>query len=112
MDSLCRESLRGFRHAGVERKDHSNGIKSQVEEGYRPVFEGCGEVSTTIWKFDLSDYHTTNNMLFNCCCFSVYAHPITSHLDAAKRILRYVKESLSHGLWYKRCGIFFIEWVY
>ncbi|XP_015159418.1 uncharacterized mitochondrial protein AtMg00810-like [Solanum tuberosum] len=33
----------------------------------------------------------------------------TSHLDAAKRILRYVKGSLSQGLWYKRCAIFLLS---
>uniref|UniRef100_A0A3Q7ID89 Uncharacterized protein n=1 Tax=Solanum lycopersicum TaxID=4081 RepID=A0A3Q7ID89_SOLLC len=42
--------------------------------------------------------------------FGIYAHPITSHLDAAKRILRYVKESLSHGLWYKSTGSAVVSW--
>ncbi|XP_037496769.1 uncharacterized mitochondrial protein AtMg00810-like [Jatropha curcas] len=35
-------------------------------------------------------------------------NPRTSHLDAAKRILCYVKGSLSHGLWYKRCEKFLL----
>lgn len=38
--------------------------------------------------------------------------PATSHSDVAKRIFRYVKRSLSHGLWYKSCAIFLIEWIY
>ncbi|XP_071713380.1 secreted RxLR effector protein 161-like [Rutidosis leptorrhynchoides] len=29
--------------------------------------------------------------------------PTNVHLDAAKRILRYVKGSIGHGLWYKKC---------
>ncbi|XP_071708375.1 secreted RxLR effector protein 161-like [Rutidosis leptorrhynchoides] len=29
--------------------------------------------------------------------------PTNVHLDAAKRILRYVKGSMGHGLWYKKC---------
>lgn len=41
---------------------------------------------------------------------SLFMHnPTTSHLDAAKRILRYVKGSLSHGLWYKRCANFLLS---
>ena len=36
-------------------------------------------------------------------------NPRTSHLDAAKRILRYVKGSLNHGLWYKRCENFLLN---
>lgn len=30
---LCKESVRALWHGGVERKDYSNGSKSQVEEG-------------------------------------------------------------------------------
>ncbi|XP_071700432.1 secreted RxLR effector protein 161-like [Rutidosis leptorrhynchoides] len=30
--------------------------------------------------------------------------PTNVHLDAAKRILRYVKGSMGHGLWYKKCN--------
>ncbi|XP_071714945.1 uncharacterized mitochondrial protein AtMg00810-like [Rutidosis leptorrhynchoides] len=29
--------------------------------------------------------------------------PTNVHLDAAKRIIRYVKGSIGHGLWYKKC---------
>ncbi|XP_071728470.1 uncharacterized mitochondrial protein AtMg00810-like [Rutidosis leptorrhynchoides] len=29
--------------------------------------------------------------------------PTNVHLDAAKKILRYVKGSIGHGLWYKKC---------
>ncbi|XP_071694480.1 uncharacterized protein [Rutidosis leptorrhynchoides] len=29
--------------------------------------------------------------------------PTNVHLDAAKRIIRYVKGSMGHGLWYKKC---------
>ncbi|KAF3653144.1 hypothetical protein FXO38_15778 [Capsicum annuum] len=36
-------------------------------------------------------------------------NPTTSQLNAAKRILRYVKGSLSHGLWYKRCDTFLLS---
>ncbi|XP_047260365.1 uncharacterized mitochondrial protein AtMg00810-like [Capsicum annuum] len=36
-------------------------------------------------------------------------NPTTSHLNVAKRILRYVKGSLSHGLWYKRCDTFLLS---
>ncbi|XP_071699518.1 secreted RxLR effector protein 161-like [Rutidosis leptorrhynchoides] len=30
-------------------------------------------------------------------------YPTNVHLDATKRILRYVKGSIGHGLWYKKC---------
>lgn len=36
-------------------------------------------------------------------------NPTTSHLNTAKRILRYVKGSLSHGLRYKRCDTFLLS---
>ena len=35
-------------------------------------------------------------------------NPTTSHLDVAKKILRYVKGSLSHGLWYMKCATFLL----
>uniref|UniRef100_A0A3Q7I5M7 Reverse transcriptase Ty1/copia-type domain-containing protein n=1 Tax=Solanum lycopersicum TaxID=4081 RepID=A0A3Q7I5M7_SOLLC len=42
-------------------------------------------------------------------CYSVnFMHsPTTSRLGATKMILRYVKRSLSHGLWYKMCATFY-----
>ncbi|XP_071713058.1 uncharacterized mitochondrial protein AtMg00810-like [Rutidosis leptorrhynchoides] len=35
--------------------------------------------------------------------------PTNVHLDAAKRILRYVKGSMGHGLWYKKCDDVFLN---
>uniref|UniRef100_A0A3Q7GEK1 Reverse transcriptase Ty1/copia-type domain-containing protein n=1 Tax=Solanum lycopersicum TaxID=4081 RepID=A0A3Q7GEK1_SOLLC len=44
-----------------------------------------------------------------CYSVGVFMHsPTTFHLDAGKRILRYVKGSLSHGLWYKRCAMYLL----
>lgn len=70
---LCRESLRAFRHGGVERKGYSNEATSQDEEGRSPVFERCDDVTTTSLKFNLFDYHKARNILFSWCCFSFYA---------------------------------------
>ncbi|XP_071728056.1 uncharacterized mitochondrial protein AtMg00810-like [Rutidosis leptorrhynchoides] len=35
--------------------------------------------------------------------------PTNVHLDAAKRILRYVKGSMDHGLWYKKCDDYLLN---
>ncbi|WMV33466.1 hypothetical protein MTR67_026851 [Solanum verrucosum] len=49
-------------------------------------------------------------------CYSVgvvsqFMHsPTTSHLDATKRISRYVNGSLCHGLWYKSTGSAVVSW--
>ncbi|XP_016555217.2 secreted RxLR effector protein 161-like [Capsicum annuum] len=36
-------------------------------------------------------------------------NPTTSYLNTAKRIFHYMKGSLSHGLWYKRCDTFLLS---
>ncbi|XP_071694770.1 uncharacterized mitochondrial protein AtMg00810-like [Rutidosis leptorrhynchoides] len=35
--------------------------------------------------------------------------PTNVHLDADKRILRYVKGSFGHGLWYEKCDDYFLN---
>ncbi|KAK6778192.1 hypothetical protein RDI58_024910 [Solanum bulbocastanum] len=105
---LCKKSPKVFRHGGVERKGYSNGSKSQVKEGKGQSLKDAIKFRQLVGSL-IYLIITRPEICYSVGVVSQFMHsPTTSHLDAAKRILRYVKGSLSHGLWYKRCAIFLL----
>ena len=87
-----------------------NAVKNPIVPGSRLSKEGEGsKVDATLYKQLVGSLmyitSTRPDLMFVVCLLSRYmGAPTEQHLQAAKRVLRYLKGTQFHGLFYKRGG--------
>ena len=73
-----------------------------------PDYRDYGSLSTGIWSLRwlflyLRSYDLVGSVTFSVCmCARFQASPRESHLNATKKILRYLKHTQNVGLWYPK----------